>query len=84
MKTSILYCALALLAGLAADQAQAAEPRGANKACAQDYQQLCKSVQPGGGRVIACLKQHEAELSAPCKTQISALAAGRRDTTTPP
>ena len=84
MKTNPLYCALALLAGLAVGHAQAAEPRGANKACAQDYQQLCKSVQPGGGRIVACLKQHEAELSAPCKTQISAMAAGRRDTATPP
>jgi phage host-nuclease inhibitor protein Gam len=35
--------------------------------CLADAQKLCKEVQPGEGRIAACLKQHESELSAECK-----------------
>jgi hypothetical protein len=41
-------------------------------ACAEDVQKFCKDVQRGQGRVRACLKQHENELSDACKRQISA------------
>jgi hypothetical protein len=36
-------------------------------ACAGDAQKLCAGVQPGGGRIIACLKEHKDELSEQCK-----------------
>lgn len=39
----------------------------AMEACGPDAEKLCKDVKPGGGRVVACLKQHEAELSPECK-----------------
>ncbi|MFO1058567.1 MAG: cysteine rich repeat-containing protein, partial [Dongiaceae bacterium] len=42
-------------------------------ACAADAEKLCKGVQPGGGRIQACLKQHSAELSPAC----TAATAGR-------
>jgi len=35
--------------------------------CAEDAQRLCAGVQAGGGRVLACLKQHKDALSANCK-----------------
>jgi len=35
--------------------------------CAADAQKLCAGVKPGGGRILACLKQHKAELSDQCK-----------------
>jgi hypothetical protein len=35
--------------------------------CAADAQRLCKDVEPGQGRIAACLKQHESGLSAACK-----------------
>jgi hypothetical protein len=35
--------------------------------CADDAQKLCAGVQPGGGRIIACLKQHKDSLSTKCK-----------------
>lgn len=44
--------------------------------CAADFEKLCKDVKPGGGRLLACLKQHEAELSATCK-QAQGKAHGR-------
>ncbi len=35
-------------------------------ACRADYDRLCGGVQPGGGRILACLQQQAANLSAPC------------------
>jgi hypothetical protein len=39
-------------------------------ACATDVQKLCPGVQPGGGRIVACLKEHKDEVSDPCKQAI--------------
>jgi Cysteine rich repeat len=36
-------------------------------ACAGDAQKLCAGVQPGGGRIVACLKEHKDSLSDRCK-----------------
>ena len=36
-------------------------------ACAEDAQKLCAGVQPGGGRIVACLKEHKDSLSDRCK-----------------
>ena len=43
-------------------------------ACADDAQKLCAGVQPGGGRIVACLKEHKDSLSDSCK-QAAGLAA---------
>ena len=43
------------------------DPRAA---CAADVQKLCSNVPPGGGRIIACLKQHKEEVSDRCKQAI--------------
>jgi hypothetical protein len=34
--------------------------------CRGDYDRLCSSVQPGGGRILACLQNHASQLSAAC------------------
>ena len=52
---------LLLAAGAAAEG-----PKGA---CKADVEKFCKDVKPGEGRIIACLKTHEAELSAECKAK---------------
>jgi hypothetical protein len=44
-----------------------AEKGKAFAACKADLDKFCKDVKPGGGRLIKCLKEHEAELSADCK-----------------
>ena len=49
------------------DSPQLAQARAA---CASDLQRLCAGVQPGGGRIIACLKQHKDEVSDGCKQAI--------------
>lgn len=43
-------------------------PRQGNHPCKADAQKFCAGVQPGQGRIIACLKQHAAELSPACKS----------------
>src|SRR5260370_2998732 len=48
---------------------QSSDPR---TACASDVQKLCAGVQPGGGRVLACLKQHKDEVSNVCKQAVLA------------
>ena len=35
--------------------------------CADDAAKFCKDVNPGGGRMATCLKEHEKDLSPGCK-----------------
>src|SRR5579862_6125266 len=35
--------------------------------CTADVQRLCANVPPGGGRILACLRQHKDALSDRCK-----------------
>jgi hypothetical protein len=43
--------------------------------CKADVGKFCPQVQPGGGRIAQCLKQNEAQLSAPCVERIKMVAA---------
>ena len=43
----------------------------ARAACATDVQNLCAGVEPGGGRILACLKQHKAQVSDPCRQAVA-------------
>src|SRR5882762_6512898 len=61
----------------AAQSAQAGDQQtlaAIRAACAEDAQKLCAGVQPGGGRIVACLKEHRDSLSDRCK-QAAGLAA---------
>jgi hypothetical protein len=56
-----------------AGQEQArARAREAHEACADDVQKLCREVQPGGGRVIRCLKENSKSLSSECREKLTA------------
>jgi hypothetical protein len=41
------------------------------QACSTETQQLCKDVSPGGGRLLKCLLDHQAELSPGCKAAVT-------------
>ena len=68
---------LVLCAATAAQSALADDPptlAAIRAACAEDAQKLCAGVQPGGGRIVVCLKEHKDSLSDRCK-QAAGLAA---------
>jgi hypothetical protein len=70
-----VHCAVAVLGGCmlqpqfscAQSASSQSDPR---TACASDIQKLCAGVPAGGGRVLACLKQHKDEVSDGCKKAV--------------
>jgi hypothetical protein len=54
--------------------------------CTEDAQRFCAGVQPGGGRVLACLREHKDSLSDKCKqaAQQAAAASGGNPVPTAP
>ena len=45
-------------------------------ACRSDFVSHCSGVQPGGTKAFQCLQRNEAQLSAPCKSAVAAIAGG--------
>jgi hypothetical protein len=43
---------------------------GGGGACAEDIAKFCQDVQPGGGRLVRCLKEHADEISAECRERL--------------
>jgi hypothetical protein len=43
--------------------------------CKADIARLCPGVQPGGGRIIGCLKAHKEEMSIGCGKALQAMKA---------
>lgn len=50
----------------------------AARACVADVKKLCAGVKPGEGRIAGCVKEHVAELSAPCQNLLTATAAAKK------
>ena len=73
-----IRCAVAVVLACAVDgarrprssYAQPGSPQSldaARAACAGDVQKLCAGVPMGGGRIVACLQQHQADVSDGCQ-----------------
>lgn len=61
---------------LAQQQGQgAAVARELRSACQADTKKHCDGIQPGGGRLLQCLKGKQAELSQPCQAALGKLPA---------
>ena len=60
----VICAATSAQSALAAGQAG---PDAIRAACADDAQKFCATVQPGGGRIVACLKEHKDSLSDQCR-----------------
>jgi len=52
--------------------------KGCEQACSGDIAQFCKDVQPGGGRIIKCLRRHDKELSSSYSSKLEMI--GKRFT----
>ena len=68
--TTIALSAALLLAGSVGASAQEGLFTS-ERDCATDVKSLCAGVQPGGGRVLACLQSHVSDLSVGCSTILS-------------
>jgi hypothetical protein len=55
---------------------------GVRAACQAELQTLCAGVQPGGGRIMQCLKQHKDQVSAGCKSAITERMQEKREAKT--
>ena len=54
------------------DLAQAQQrAREIHERCQPDVWQFCQGIRPGRGRILACLKSHEPELSPPCAEEFA-------------
>jgi hypothetical protein len=79
LAVSYVSIARAAQSAQAGDQQSLAAIRAA---CAEDAQKLCATVPPGGGRIIACLKEHKDSLSDRCK-QAAGLSANPSSSSAP-
>jgi hypothetical protein len=68
MRTGNIVTLIAVLTAPVLAHAQGGPMQGA---CKTDVQSLCGAVQPGGGRIRDCMRQHRTELSAACKVAIA-------------
>ena len=74
MKGLPLVCMLLVGASLFGTTASAmAQPRIG--ACAADIRKHCADIQPGEGRISACVKEHFNDLSDACKVRLARIAA---------
>jgi hypothetical protein len=71
-------CLLAATAPARAGQPDAANGKALKEACLDDYKTLCAGVQPGGGRILACLKQQADKLSPGCKQALTAAQTAKQ------
>jgi hypothetical protein len=47
------------------------------QACRADMSQFCPAVEPGGGRMLGCLTQHQLEISGPCQSELGRIGEAR-------
>jgi Cysteine rich repeat len=66
---------LSLAAFVSAESSALAQQAEAMKYCKADVARLCPGVQPGGGRIIGCLKAHKEEMSIGCGKALQAMKA---------
>ena len=61
---------LAALMALLPPGEAAAQQGPARQACGADINRVCAGIQPGEGRITTCVREHFAELSAPCRNAL--------------
>src|SRR3954467_15214677 len=72
-KRAVLLALSSVVLAAQAQDAGTAKPGPLDAACKQDLEAFCGSVQPGEGRMINCLVDHEKELSNTCRRRMDDL-----------
>ena len=73
LRTAIIAATLvATLPALAQDQG------AVRNACKADFTRNCPGISPGGGRLIACFKEKQAQFSEGCRTAMQSVQASRQ------
>jgi hypothetical protein len=67
LKKFVIICAVLLLSAPGAAAQMRPGAQAVLRACKPDIARFCSQVQPGGGRIKACMKENLPNLSEPCK-----------------
>lgn len=67
--------AVSVLVLLSLTSVAPAQMEAVMKYCKPDAERLCPGVQPGGGRIIGCLKAHKMEISVGCAKTLQGIKA---------
>jgi hypothetical protein len=70
-------CLAAALILLSSGLAAAEDLGKLRQACGAEVKKLCAGIQPGGGRIAQCMREHGSELSEACQTAIAEAMAAR-------
>jgi hypothetical protein len=85
MKLWIFAAVAVVFAGAAFGQPAGGGRGAVRAACQADIAKFCGGVERGGGRVMACMRDHQGDLSDGCRSaMMSARAARRANGGTPP
>lgn len=68
---------IAVWLDLPAEAEMSAGKHALRQACGADYRRLCTGVQPGGGRILACLESHAEALSPACAQAVTQASSSR-------
>jgi hypothetical protein len=71
--TVATVCFMALSSIVTSGPPAWAQAQGQFAYCKADAARLCRGVQPGGGRMLGCLKAHENDLTVGCAKELKKL-----------
>jgi len=69
-----LFVIIAIAAAMGTGSAAAQDIATLRQACSADLQRLCAGIQPGGGRILQCIRTHKTELSPDCQSALAQAA----------
>ena len=62
----------------AAVPALAQDQAAVRAACQADFERNCPGIRPGGGRLLACMREKQASFSEGCRSALKAAEAQRQ------
>ena len=71
----LAVAALSAFALIALSNIASAQMADLTKYCKADVERLCPGIEPGGGRIVKCLKAHKMEVSIGCAKTIQHIKA---------